>query len=139
MSNRRDITIEFWARTPAYSARNSTPASYSEFVSFAAYAKEESECEDWQAGAACSAWLLGAAAAQQLPICCSPWPPQDLQEIPDSLSGQNLPALYCRLPPCAGGPSATVFLDDAILIEKYLVSCYKDVCLPAATAAASSW
>ncbi|PRW20453.1 concanavalin A-like lectin glucanase [Chlorella sorokiniana] len=56
----RDITIEFWARTPAYSARNSTPASFSEFLSFATYTKDES------------------------------------------------------------GPSSTVFLDDAILIEKYL-------------------
>lgn len=42
---RRDITVEFWARTPAYSARNSTPAAFSEFFSFAAYARDESESQ----------------------------------------------------------------------------------------------
>lgn len=37
----RDITVEFWARTPASTQRNATPDTFSEFFSFAAYVKEE--------------------------------------------------------------------------------------------------
>ncbi|KAL4422517.1 hypothetical protein ABPG75_008714 [Micractinium tetrahymenae] len=37
----RDITVEFWARTPAYTPKNSTPERYAEFFSFASFARDE--------------------------------------------------------------------------------------------------
>ena len=33
----RDITVEFWARTPAFTPRNMTPEPNYEFLSFASY------------------------------------------------------------------------------------------------------
>lgn len=36
----RDITVEFWARTPAYTPRNATPERYAEFFSFASFGRD---------------------------------------------------------------------------------------------------
>ena len=52
----RDITVEFWARTPAYTPRNATPETYSEFISFAAYVKEEGAAPSAAACAPCPGW-----------------------------------------------------------------------------------
>lgn len=38
---RSDVSVEFWARTPAYTPRNSTPERYAEFFSFASFARDE--------------------------------------------------------------------------------------------------
>lgn len=40
----RDLSVEFWARTPAYTPRNSTPERNAEFFSFSAFGHEEGEC-----------------------------------------------------------------------------------------------
>jgi hypothetical protein len=37
----KDLTIEFWARTPAFSSRNGTAEVNSEFVSFATFIRDE--------------------------------------------------------------------------------------------------
>ncbi|PSC70155.1 concanavalin A-like lectin glucanase [Micractinium conductrix] len=36
----KDITVEFWARTPAYTPRNATPERYAEFFSFASFGRD---------------------------------------------------------------------------------------------------